>query len=90
MKTLDCPLSVGDKFYYNSFSVRNKLSLPDYLIVTKIKPMDEDGRYWIHAVYENRAIDTHERVFSDIITKEPDWIFERKVIVKGELIHDQG
>lgn len=74
---------VGDKFFFNSFSVRKEISLPDYLIVTnKI-----DG--FVYAYYENRGIGIRDRKFSEVNlwensnlnpeAKNPEWVFLKNV-----------
>ena len=76
-------ISVGDKFYFNSFSVRRGLSLPDYLIVIERQPG------FVKALYENRGIGIKERPFSEVNlwtnsnlnpeAKNPEWIFLKNV-----------
>lgn len=74
---------VGDKFFFNSFSVRKGIDLPDYLIVTnKI-----DG--FVYAYYENRGTGIRDRKFSEVNlwensnlnpeAKNPEWVFLKNV-----------
>ena len=72
-------ICVGDKFYYNNYTVAKKLSLPDYLIVVDVKDN------FVTAKYENHYVYTKERKFSkDVLqydsnlnpyANDPDWIF---------------
>lgn len=74
---------VGDKFFFNSFSVRKGLSLPDYLIVTN----KQSG--FVNAYYENRGVGIRDRKFSEINlwrnsnlnpeAKNPKWVFLKNV-----------
>lgn len=84
------PIKVGDRFYHNNHTTKIGASLPDYLIITKIKV---DHPYaTIYARYENHWVDTVERMFSDIIlydsnlypyAEDPSWIFVRKEIASA-------
>lgn len=72
---------VGDKFYFNSYCVERRFSLPDYLIVSDIS---KDGKY-VTGQYENHTVDTRPRLFSIDNLKfdsnlnpkreNPSWIF---------------
>ena len=77
-------ISIGDKFYYNNFSVRNGHSLPDYLIVTKLVNDISGKLVWIEAKWENHGVYTKERLLSSSILddsnlnpneKNPGWLF---------------
>lgn len=74
-------ICIGDRFYFNNYGVQKGYTLPDYLIV---KDITHEGSY-VHAVYENHAIDTRERLFSsknlefdsnlNPKRENPGWIF---------------
>lgn len=77
-------IAIGDKFYFNSYCVDKKLTLPDYLIVQSIS---EDG--FVKAKYENHAVDTRSRLFSaknllfdsnlNPKRSDPSWIFTKRL-----------
>lgn len=74
-------ICLGDRFYFNNYCVKNKLSLPDFLVVTDIS---KDGEF-IKAEYESHAVDQRPRLFakknlmfdSNLNPKRetPSWIF---------------
>lgn len=82
-------ISVGDRFYANTHTVKKGLSLPDYLRVTGLISLGDHMELdYIEARYENHYVGSRERLFSSVILdhsnlnpkcKKPTWIF-----VKGE------
>lgn len=71
-------IRVGDRFYLNSHSVRNRMDLPDYQIVTWIK-----GEFF-GVKYENCSIGNLERTMSINVLNDstlnpnatnPSWVF---------------
>ena len=80
-------ISEGDRFYFNNFSVRRNLTLPDYLVIKKIHTDEKNIPMWIEAVWENHYIHTKERLLSVSILEdsnlnplnlEPKWVFVKK------------
>lgn len=65
---MSCPVEVGDRFYRKD----DRFKKPDMLEVTEIK-QSGDG-YFITAKYLYRVRGTLNRVFSDIIFKDPSWV----------------
>lgn len=73
-------ICLGDRFYFNNYCVRKKLSLPDILVVSDIS---KEG--FITAEYESHAVDQRPRMFakknllfdSNLNPKrqDPAWIF---------------
>lgn len=71
-------IKVGDRFYLNSHTVKKKLSLPDYNVITWIK-----GEFF-GVKYENRGIGNIERTMGINVLNDsnlnpyctnPSWIF---------------
>lgn len=68
-----CPVNVGDKFYHK----KPNMTLPDMLEVIQI--MKQDNHWLIQAKYLYHTIGPQlERVFSDMIFQDPDWIIVRR------------
>lgn len=75
----DYDIHVGDRFYCNNYSVKNKQSLPDYMIIKEIR----NG--FITAKCETRTVGNRDRIFDrDNLWKvssrnpscyNPVWIF---------------
>lgn len=79
-----CPVKVGDRFYRNTPAVRMGTAIPDLIEVKEIT--EKFGTYFIRGKYIYHAIGpTLERVFSDVIFKDPDWI----IVKKGETVNGQ-
>jgi hypothetical protein len=68
-----CPVNIGDIFYRK----RPNDTIPDKLEVIEIKEMPEGG-YFIKGKYLYHAIGQRERIFSDIIFKDDNWVIERR------------
>lgn len=67
-----CPVEVGDYFYHQ----KKNMTIPDRLQVLEIT--EKDGTYFIRAKYIYHTIGVAERMFSDIIFNDPDWVIEKK------------
>ena len=68
----ECPVEVGDYFYRK----RPNETIPDRLEVIEIKEVD--GEYYIRGKYLYHTIGQRERVFSDIIFKDENWVIEKR------------
>lgn len=76
-------LQAGQRFYHNNYSTAKGHSLPDYLIIKRLKK--HSNGYYIEAEYENHSIYTKERVFAaenllpfsslNPDCENPEWIF---------------
>ena len=77
----NCPVEVGDRFYRNTACVKNGTALPDLIEVNDIQEKEgmllSRGKYLYHAIGP-----VFERVFSDVIFQDPDWI----IVKKGETV----
>jgi len=73
----------GDRFYRNNFSVRNHHSMPDYLIVQRVKDDLVEAKYENHSVYtKERPLSKQELLTDSNLNpkaKNPSWIFVGKV-----------
>lgn len=77
MRTARCPVDVGDTFYHRNRSVDIGAALPDRIRVEEVT--EKDGMFFIRGRYLYHAIGpTFERVFSDIIFRDPTWVVEKK------------
>lgn len=77
MRTARCPVEVGDTFYHRTRSTDIGASLPDRIRVEEVT--EKDGMFFIRGRYLYHAIGpTFERVFSDIIFRDPTWVVEKK------------
>ena len=81
MMTMEFPIAVGDRIYYENYCVKKGFSLPDYLLVTDVKPMKENPNMrFITAHYERHTVGTSDRVLSSNILLDPNW----KIVKKGQ------
>jgi len=76
MRTKRCPVDVGDIFYRINHCIKTGAALPDRLEVVEVK--EKDGQFFIRGKYLYHTVGTKERVFSDIIFRDPAWIIEPK------------
>lgn len=68
-----CPVEIGDRFYRNN----PKLTIPDMLEVVEVYEID--GSWFIKAKYMYHKIGpVFDRVFSDVIFRDPAWIIVKK------------
>ena len=76
-------LQAGQRFYHNNYSTSKGHSLPDYLVIRRLKKYSNG--YYIEAEYENHSIYTKERLFAaenllpfsslNSDCENPEWIF---------------
>lgn len=76
-------LQGGQRFYHNNYSTAKGHSIPDYLVIRRLKKY-KNG-YFIEAEYENHSIYTKERLFAaenllpfsslNPDCENPEWIF---------------
>lgn len=66
-----CPVEIGDYFY----KINPKFSKPDYIRVKDIKP--KGSGYLITGEYIYHE-DSAERIFSDVIFDDPNWVIVKK------------
>lgn len=82
MMSKRCPVDIGDRFYRNTQSVKIGAAVPDLIEVKDITEMD--GTFYIRGEYIYHTIGpTLERLFSDVIFNDPDWI----IVKKGEVVN---
>lgn len=82
MMSKKCPVDIGDHFYRNTQSVKIGASVPDLIEVKDIT--EKEGTFYIRGEYIYHTIGpTLERLFSDVIFKDPDWV----VVKKGEVVN---
>lgn len=77
MRSQRCPVEVGDCFYRRNRSVDVGAAIPDRIRVEEVT--EKDGKFFIRGKYLYHAIGpVFERVFSDIIFRDPAWVVEKK------------
>ena len=67
-----CPVKVGDRIYRK----HKTMTIPDRMEVISVVPA-ETG-YFIKVRYMYHAIGKLERIFSDVIFKDENWVIEKK------------
>lgn len=76
MRTARCPVEVGDTFYRRNHGTDIGATIPDRIQAVKIT--EKDGMFHIRGKYLYHTVGTKERVFSDIIFRDPNWVVEKK------------
>jgi hypothetical protein len=73
----NCPVKIGDRFYYNNSGVQNGTVIEDFIRVMEIKKLGS-GDYAIRGMYENHLYGPHERWYSSKIFEDPHWVIKTR------------
>lgn len=76
MRTKRCPVDVGDIFWHKNRGTETGAQIPDRIQAVEIT--EKEGKFFIRGKYLYHTVGTKERVFSDIIFRDPDWVVELK------------